>query len=211
MGHVLPKLFYERDPAEVAESLLGKILVRLIDGKRLSGMIVEAEAYYGPEDPASRARRGGDLRKTMLGEPGVALIYGLHRQWLLNVVSHEPGEAGAVLIRSCEPLEGLDVMRKLRGVQDERLLMAGPGRLTRALAIDKSFHGKPLYVKAHGLWIEEGRKVQRSMIGRSYRIGVSEDLPIPLRFYLKDSRYLSRRQKAADMPQGSPPRRGSRL
>ena len=193
MGCVLPKRFYERDPAEVAERLLGKILVRLIDGRRLSGIIVETEAYYGPEDPASRARRGGDLRKTMLGEPGVALIYGLHRQWLLNVVSHRSGEAGAVLMRSCEPFEGLDLMRKLRGIQDKRLLMAGPGRLTRALAVDKSFHGKPLYVRSHGLWIEEGREVRRSMIGRSYRIGVSEDLPTPLRFYLKNSQYLSRR------------------
>ncbi|HDD42128.1 MAG TPA: DNA-3-methyladenine glycosylase [Nitrososphaeria archaeon] len=211
MGRVLPKRFYERDPAEVAESLLGKILVRLIDGSRLSGMIVETEAYYGPEDPASRARKGGELRKMMFGEPGVALIYGLHRQWLLNVVSHEPGEAGAVLIRGCEPLEGLDVMRKLRGARDERLLMAGPGRLTKALAIDKSFHGKPLYVKAHGLWMEKGHEVQSSMIGRSHRIGVSEDLPIPLRFYLRGSRCLSRRRRAADMTQGSPPRRGSRL
>lgn len=84
-------------------------------------------------------------------------------------------------------------MKRLRGVQDERLLMAGPGRLTKALAIDKSFHGKPLYIKGHGLWIEEGHKVQRSMIGRSYRIGIKEDLSILLRFYIKESRYLSRR------------------
>lgn len=200
MRRILPKRFYERDPAEVAENLLGKVLVRLINGRRLSGIIVEAEAYYGPDDPASRARRGGSLRKTMFGEPGIALIYGLHRQWLLNVVSHRPGEAGAVLIRSCEPLEGLEMMKKLRGIQDERVLMAGPGRLTKALAIDKSLHGKPLYVRGYGLWIEEGRRVQRSMIGRSRRIGVSEDLPTPLRFYLKDSQFLSRRLREADMP-----------
>lgn len=95
LEQVLPKHFYRRDPAEVAESLLGKILVRFIGGKRLSGMIVETEAYYGPEDPASRARKGGGLRRTMLEEPGAALIYGLHKQWLLNVVSHRPGKAGA--------------------------------------------------------------------------------------------------------------------
>ncbi|MCD6341433.1 MAG: DNA-3-methyladenine glycosylase [Thaumarchaeota archaeon] len=185
--------FYLRDPADVARELLGKILVRVINGRRLSCMIVEVEAYYGPEDPASRARKGGDLRRVMLGDVGVALIYGIHRQWLLNVVAHGEGEPGAVLIRSGEPLEGIELMRKFRGVDDLRLLTSGPGRLTRAMRIDKSLHGKPVYVRDHGLWIEEGEEVSPRIVERSHRIGVSEDLPIPLRFYVKGNAYVSRK------------------
>ncbi len=190
---LLPKEFYLRDPAEVARNLLGKILVRVIDGRRLSCKIVEVEAYYGPEDPASRAKRGGDLRKVMFGGVGVALIYGIHRQWLLNVVAHEEEKPGAVLIRSGEPLEGIELMRKFRGVVDLRLLTSGPGRLTKAMHIDKGLHGKPIYVKDHGLWIEEGEEVPPKLIARSHRVGVSEDLPVPLRFYVKDNVYVSRR------------------
>ncbi len=187
MGRVLSRRFYERDPAEVAVDLLGKILVRQIPTKRLSCMIVETEAYYGPGDPASRARKGGDLRKVMFGEPGVALIYGVHGRWLLNVVAHRPGEAGAVLIRAAQPLEGVELMKRFRKISDTGLLMSGPGRLTEAMRIDKSFHGKPVYIRRHGLWIEEGPTIPSSLIGRSHRIGVSRDLPVPLRFYLKEA------------------------
>lgn len=191
---LLPREFYLRDPAEVARDLLGKILVRVINGTRLSCRIVEVEAYYGPEDPASRARKGGDLKMAMFGDVGVALIYGIHKQWLLNVVAHEEGRPGAVLIRSGEPLEGVEFMIRFRGVYDLHLLMSGPGRLTKAIYIDKSLHGKPIYVRDHGLWIEEGEGVPLDLIARSRRIGVSEDLPIPLRFYIRDNVYVSRKK-----------------
>ena len=190
---LLPREFYLRDPAEVARSLLGKILVRIVNARRLACKIVETEAYYGPEDPASRARRGGDLRKAMYGDVGAALIYGVHGRWLLNIVAHEEGGAGAVLIRSGEPVDGLDLMRKLRGVKDPRSLTTGPGRLTEAMAIDKSLHGKPVYTGDHGLWIELGEDVPSSLVARSRRVGVSKDLPTPLRFYIKGSLYVSRR------------------
>ena len=193
MALILPQRFYRGDPALIARKLLGKVLVRVLEGRRLACMITETEAYYGEGDPASRARRGGDLRRIMLGDVGIALVYGIHRQWLLNVVAHRAGEPGAVLIRSGEPLEGIDVMKRLRGVDDLRLLTVGPGRLTRAMRIDKDFHGKPLYVRDYGLWIEGGASIPSGRIARSHRIGVSEDLPIPLRFYIKDNRYVSRR------------------
>jgi len=192
-GNPLPREFYLRDPAEAARMLLGKVLVRILDGRRLACMIVETEAYYGPEDPASRARKGGDLRKVMFGDVGVALIYGIHRQWLLNIVAHREGEPGAVLIRSGEPLEGIELMKKLREVDDLRLLTSGPGRLTQAMRIDKSFHGEPIYVRDHGLWIEDYKEIPSDQIVRSHRIGVSEDLPTPLRFYIKDNRYVSKK------------------
>ena len=189
---IIPREFYLRDPAEVARSLLGKILVRIVNGRRLACRIVETEAYYGSEDPASRARKGGDLKRVMYGDVGIALIYGIHRQWLLNIVAHRRGEAGAVLIRSGEPLEGLDTMKKLRGVDDLKTLTTGPGRLTKAMAIDKSLHGKPVYTIAYGLWIEKNGETPSDLIARSRRIGVSEDLPTPLRFYLRNSSYISR-------------------
>ncbi len=190
----LPASFYRGDPAEVARRLLGKLLVRLLDGRRISCIIVETEAYYGPEDPASRARRGGGLREVMGGEVGVALIYGIHRQWLLNIVAHGEGEYGAILIRSGEPLEGIEVMKRLRGVNDFKLLASGPGRLTRAMCVDKNFHGKPVYVRDYGLWIEDYMKLSPSMVAGSHRIGVSEDLPTPLRFYIRDNKFVSRRR-----------------
>ena len=84
-------------------------------------------------------------------------------------------------------------MKKLRGVNDLRMLTTGPGRLTRAMAIDKSLHGKPVYTIAYGLWIEKNEETPSDLIGRSRRIGVSEDLPTPLRFYIRNSGYVSRR------------------
>ena len=193
MHRIVPKKFYYRDPAVVARELIGKLLVRDFNGRRLSCMVTETEAYYGEWDPASRARRGGDLRRVMYGEPGVALVYGIHRQWLLNIVAHEEGSGGAVLIRSCMPVEGADLMMKLRGACRQVDLTRGPGRLTRALCIDKSFHKKPVYKRDAGLWVEYYESWRKFSIARSHRIGVSEDLEKPLRFYVRDSKYVTRR------------------
>ncbi len=191
---LLSKSFYLRDPAVVAIELLGARLVRIYQGYRLSGVIVETEAYYGSWDPASRAHRSikGDLIRTLYDEVGHALIYGVHRRWLLNVVAHPNDDGGAVLIRAIEPFEGIDIMMKLRGIKDVRSLTNGPGKLTRALSIDKSFHKKPLYTMDHGLWIEKGENINPSSITKSKRIGVSKDLPQYLRFYIKDNPYVSK-------------------
>lgn len=193
MGRPLPWKWYIQDPEKAARRLLGKILVRKIGETILECMITETEAYYGPEDPASRARKGGDLKQVMKGPVGHALVYGIHRQWLLNVVAHPPGEYGAVLIRSCQPLKGVETMMVNRRVQDPLKLTTGPGRLTRALAIDKFFHRKPLYTTKHGLWIEEGhtRPGEKDIL-TSHRIGVTEDLDRPLRFLLASNKYVSK-------------------
>ncbi|MHC1628181.1 MAG: DNA-3-methyladenine glycosylase [Candidatus Nezhaarchaeales archaeon] len=193
-NELLSKSFYLRDPAVVAIELLGARLVRIYQDYRLSGVIVETEAYYGSWDPASRAHKSmkGDLARTLYGEVGHALIYGFHRQWLLNVVAHPNDDGGAVLIRAIEPFEGIDIMMKLRGIKDVRSLTNGPGKLTRALSIDKSFHKKPLYTMDHGLWIEKGENIDPSSIAKSKRIGVSKDLPQYLRFYVKDNPYVSK-------------------
>ena len=191
---VVEKRFYLRNPRAVALDLLGKLLVRIYGGKRLSGFIVETEAYFGREDPASRARKGGSLAKIMEGDVGVALVYGIHRQWLLNVVAHEEGAAGAVLIRAIEPFEGIGTMMKLRGVSDLKNLTSGPGRLTKAMAIDKRFNKYPLYLSDGVLRIEYGIEVPREHICSSYRVGVSKDLPEKLRFYVRNSMFVSKKQ-----------------
>jgi DNA-3-methyladenine glycosylase len=192
VGKVLPKDFYKRRPDEVARDLLGKLIVRIYKGVRLAGIIVETEAYFGPEDPASRAKKGGDLARVMAGEVGHALIYGIHRQWLFNVVAHEEKNYGAVLIRAIQPIKGVELMKVLRGINSLRNLTNGPGKLTRALAIDKRFHRKPVYLRKGVLRIEEGIEVDQDNIKASYRIGVSEDLPEPLRFLIRGNKFVSK-------------------
>jgi DNA-3-methyladenine glycosylase len=104
---LLSSSFYSRDPAVVAWELLGKSLVRIIGGDALEGMIVETEAYYGTEDPASRAFHGRkNYNRLMWEEPGRIFIYNVHKYWMLNVVAHEPDCVGAVLIRTREGVEG---------------------------------------------------------------------------------------------------------
>ena len=186
----MPQYFYARDPAQVAMSLLGRVLCRVFRRTVLVGVIVETEAYYGRTDPASRAyRSSGDIAATLYGDVGRALIYGVHGKWLFNVVAHEPEGGGGVLIRALEPISGIEVMKKLRGASDLLQLTNGPGRLAEALGIDKSLHKKPVYLEDSEITIREGREEKN--IAKGFRIGVRKDLNIPLRFYVKDSKFLS--------------------
>ncbi len=172
---MLPQSFYARRPDIVATELLGKLLVRVADSSRMAGVIIETEAYFGPEDPASRARhRKGDLAETMRGPAGYTLIYGVHRQWLLNIVAHEEGEYGAVLIRS---------------IKAGDTLVRGPGRLTRYLAIGKELHRHPVYDPSGKLYILDFRAVSSDCVERRRRVGVKRDLDIPLNFSVKRECY----------------------
>lgn len=198
-GLIISKKFYCRRPDAVARDLLGKLLVRDVNGVRLSGIIVEVEAYFGSEDPASRARKGGDLKKTLYGECGLALVYGIHTHWMLNVVAHEECAGGAILFRAIEPVEGVEHMirfRDLRSLSNVKSLTSGPGRLTRALRVDKSFHKTQMYVRrANGLWIEDiGLRVSDDDVMRDFRVGVTKDLDKPFRFYLASSKFVSVRK-----------------
>jgi len=190
IGRILPQEFYARDPASVAIDLLGKVLCRVYKKKILAGVIVETEAYYGKTDPASRAyRSSGDIAMMLCGEVGRALIYGVHGKWLFNIVAHEPDGSGGVLIRALEPIRGVEIMKRLRKTDDLFKLTSGPGRLTEAMGIDKRLHKKPVYLKGSEIIIREGRKEKN--IARSFRIGVTQDLNIPLRFYVRGSNFLS--------------------
>ena len=188
----LPKRFYERDPEQVAEGLLGNILVRKLGAQSLSGLIVETEAYYSSEDPASRARHGKkSYNRLMWGEPGLAFIYNVHKYWMLNIVAHEPNQVGAVLIRALEPVDGLNVMKRNRGIEELKELTNGPGKLTVALEIDRRLNGVPVTSWESGITIAENKMDFR--IGRSHRIGVRKDLVRKLRFYIEGNRFVSRR------------------
>ncbi len=191
-GAQLGKEFYARDTSLVARELLGKIIVRRTDQEDLSGMIVEAEAYYGDEDPASRAYRGRkDYNRPMFEEPGRLFVYMVHAHWLLNIVAHLEGGVGAVLIRALEPLEGVETMMRNRGMSDLRSLTNGPGKLTRALGVTKELHGLDIVDSECELIVTQGDDGDYE-IGTSHRIGVNEDLPQELRFFVKENRFVSR-------------------
>ena len=187
--------FYERWVVNVARDLLGKLLVRRIDGKVLVGRIVEVEAYRGSDDPASHAYRGKTERnKVMFDRGGLAYIYlayGIHR--LLNVTAEPPGKPAAVLIRALEPLGGIEVMMGLRGTSDLRTLTSGPGRLTEALKIGLELNGLDLTSSDELFIADDG--FRGFEVGSSPRIGVRDRRK--WRFYIRGSRFLSRPEKSS--------------
>ncbi|WP_083001321.1 DNA-3-methyladenine glycosylase [Halomonas sp. GT] len=152
----LPRDFYRRDTLAVARDLLGCRLVRYYEGELMVAEIVETEAYRGSEDSACHAHRRKTPRtEAMFGPPGhayVYLVYGMH--WLLNVVTQPEGNPCAVLIRAVEPVSGEVAMRALRDVKG-RNLTNGPGKLTRALRIDKTLYGHDM-TQSDVLWITAG-------------------------------------------------------
>ncbi len=187
----LPVSFYERDPAEVARGLLGKRLVLKTGDATLEGIIVETEAYYGSEDPASRAYHGKkNYNEAMWGEPGRVFIYNVHKHWMFNVVAHEPGGVGGVLIRAVEPVEGIEAMMKNRPVGKLRDLTSGPGKLTEAWGIDKGLLGADVTDEGSEVFIAEGG--EEFDVGASRRIGVRRDLERDLRFYIEGNEFVSR-------------------
>ncbi|MCD6403132.1 MAG: DNA-3-methyladenine glycosylase [Candidatus Aenigmarchaeota archaeon] len=189
----LPRSFYERSPDEVAIDLLGKVLVRRLDDKILSGKIVETEAYFGKDDPASRAASGKKkFNLAMWEEVGKAFIYMVHNNWLFNVVAHEPGKVGAVLIRAVQPLEGVEVMKVNRGVDNIKNLTNGPGKLSKAFSITKELNLVDVTDPKSPLLIVEGKK-ESFEIGKSKRIGVSRDLDVPMRFFIIGNEFVSRK------------------
>lgn len=193
--------FYARSTELVAESLLGKTLVRLIvntSGKleRLSGMIIETEAYGFKNDPASHAYRGLTSRNAaMYGEVGRAYVYFIYgSQYCVNVSarSNELG-AGAVLIRALQPLEGIDIMKSLRKTDHFLSLTSGPGKLTQALSITNVLNGEDMTDSNSRLHIEEG--VNPVAIVTTKRIGISQAVDKEWRFILPDAtveRYLNK-------------------
>lgn len=187
MPRILPRRFYIDSPELVATNLVGKIIASHVAGDRLTGRIVEVEAYLGLNDPASHTFGGKTSRNAVLfGPPGfsyVYFIYGMH--YCLNFSCLPEGEPGGVLIRALEPLEGLDAMARLRGLPSTaktNLLTSGPGRLCQALGITRATHNGLDVTRADSpLQVLDDGYRPRSIISTP-RIGISKAADKPLRF-----------------------------
>ena len=191
----LPRSFYARPALDVAADLLGKVLVRKLDGVTLSGKIVETEAYVGPHDLACHASKGHTPRTSvMFGPPGYAYVYMIYGFYFcLNVVTEPLGYQAAVLIRAVEPLENVDLMRQLRNNPErETNIASGPGKLCMAMSIDKGLNGADLLGTT--IWIED-RKLDPGPMRTSPRVGVDyagEYKDKPWRFFVDGSPHVSR-------------------
>lgn len=178
------------DTAALARHLIGKVVVRALPEGILSGRIVETEAYV-VGDAAGHGYRGMTARNRSLflerGHAYVYLAYGIF--FMLNVSSEMQGIGTGVLVRALEPLEGIDIMRRNRGVERLRDLARGPGRLAQALRIDRSLDGLDL-CRQGLLWLASDDQ-ELGDIGQGIRIGISKDAGRLLRFYLKGSPFVS--------------------
>jgi DNA-3-methyladenine glycosylase len=181
----LKRAFFNRSVLEVAPDLIGATM--LFDG--VGGRIVEVEAYHHTE-PAAHSFRGQTPRNAvMFGPPGYTYVYrsyGIH--WCVNFVCEPRGSASAVLIRAVEPTVGLKVMRRRRGLSDERLLCAGPGRVCEALGITAAQSGMALDAPPFELFARAGTVE----VVTGLRIGITKAADLPWRYGLKDSRFLSK-------------------
>ena len=193
--------FYTRaDTLRVARELLGKrLVVPAADGARVSGRVVEVEAYLGVEDRAAHSYGGRRTRRTETmyavgGTAYVFFVYGMHHQF--NAVTGPGGLPHALLVRAVEPEEGVELMRGRRRVSKERELTNGPGKLCRALGIDLTFDGEDL-TEGGRVWLEEtGQTYRPDEIASGPRIGVAyaaEDALKPWRFWVKGNEYVSRK------------------
>jgi DNA-3-methyladenine glycosylase len=185
--NIVPRSFYARSPKVVARNLIGKVLIHDLNGERLSGRIIEVEAYLGLSDPASHAFRGKTPANAVLfGPPGfthVYLIYGVND--CLSISSHLDGKAGGVLLRALDPIAGLETMTRLRGLsgsQSVTMLTGGPGKLCKALGINRKHHnnidvtntGSPIQI------LDDGYR--QNKIETSIRIGITKATEELLRF-----------------------------
>ena len=187
----LDRSFFERSTLQVARDLLGIRLVRLQDGLRLSGIIVETEAYRGQEDQGCHARAGLTGRtRVMFDQPGHAYVYftyGMH--WMLNFVTEVTGFPAAVLIRALQPTEGLDLIAARRNGQPPARWTDGPAKICQALDIDGGLNGSDLCAEGAALFVEDGIQIPDLAVTTGPRVGLNS-VPepwksIPWRFLVK--------------------------
>lgn len=190
---LLPRSFFQRDPQVVAPELLGKLLVREVDGQTTSGIIVETEAYLAENDEAAHAYKGQTNRnKSLYLDGGHAYVHRIHMQHCLDVVCQTEGTGGSVLIRALEPVDGIDQMQINRGTEDLKNLTSGPGKLCTALSIDMSFDGMDLTVENSPLKICIRDEATSREVLSSPRIGISKAKDQLLRFYIEGNQFVSR-------------------
>lgn len=191
-GVLLPASFYQRPVVDVARDLIGKLLVRRLDGLRVSGVICETEAYDGEQDKACHARSGKTERNSvMYGKAGLAYVYftyGMH--WMLNCVCGPEGYPAAVLMRALIPLEGLEFIASQRAGISAKDWCSGPARLTRAFAIGRDCNNIDLTDGQSGLFLEDRPDIPEENVIRTHRIGIQYAgepwVSLPWRFVLRD-------------------------
>ena len=185
LGRPLKRAFFGRSVHEVAPDLIGTTM--LVNG--VGGIIVEVEAYHHTE-PAAHSYNGPTPRnEVMFGPPGFVYVYrsyGIH--WCVNFVCEKEGSASAVLIRALEPTHRLAAMRRRRGLDDERRLCSGPGKLTEALGITREHNGLALDAAPFALYARKGKVDVVSGV----RIGLTKAVDLPWRYGLKGSKFLSK-------------------
>lgn len=176
----LGREFYARSTLQVARELLGKRLVKIENGVRISGLITETEAYIGEADQGCHARFGLTRRtRVMYGPPGHAYVYftyGMH--WMLNFVTEREGFPAAVLIRGLHPLEGLEWVASRRAGRPPAQWTDGPAKICLALQIDGAFHGSDLCAPDAALFVEDGDPIAEECVTISPRVGLN-NVPEP--------------------------------
>ena len=173
---IIPREFYNRSTLIVARELIGTRLVRVLDGKKLAGLITETEAYIGEKDLGCHAKAGRTARTAvMYGSPGHAYVYFTYgHHWMLNVVTEREEFPAAVLLRAIQPIEGAEIMTGRRNGRDT----FGPGKLTQAMGISKSENGVDLTNAESGLWIEPAQVVPDRLVTKGPRVGLN-NVPEP--------------------------------
>lgn len=202
----LVKSFYRQSCESLAKDLLGKILVRYCKdtGERLSGLIVETEAYLGGEDKGAHSFNGKKTNKNeaMFMEPGTCYVYNIYGMYCCMNISSE-GEGAAVLLRGLDPVDGIDHMQKIRSKKTlkEKDLCNGPSKLCQALKISKDKFNKVDMTSSDEIWLEDGEDLPETKVVTSPRINIDyaeEWAQKPLRFYILGNKSVSKRDKAAE-------------
>lgn len=200
-----PRAAFLAPTPEVAQRLLGWILIHETDAGLVAGRIVETEAYLSVDDPASHSHRGQTARNaSMFGEPGrayVYLSYGMHR--CFNVVTARSGVGEAVLVRALEPLAGLEIMRERRGVTRDRDLASGPGKLCQALGIELEHDGADLRSSSLRLAVPPQGPTIGIEVAIGPRVGITRAAGLALRFVVRGTEWASRPHQAKQSPQKS--------
>jgi DNA-3-methyladenine glycosylase len=194
MNSTLKQDFFLKPTLQLAKELLGCILVHSTDKMEISGVIVETEAYMGPDDRAAHSFQNRRTKRTeiMFHEPGFIYTYQMHTHTLINVVCGEVGIPNAVLIRALEPLDGIEKMIEFRKNQPISNLTNGPGKLTKALNITMESYGKPIWMPP--VYITEGIKPEH--ISSGPRIGIEntgEARDYPWRFWITNNKFISKK------------------
>lgn len=192
------KFFVRTDTLRIARELLGKLLVVPGPrGQRVSGMIVETEAYLGEIDKAAHSFGGRRTARNEItyaegGHVYVFFVYGMYYQ--LNLVTGLVDHPHVVLIRAVEPVEGIELMRKRRGVMKDKNLTSGPGKLCIALGINRDLNGEDL-TESGRIWVEEYRTIKKTAVASGPRVGIDyaeEFIDMPWRFWIEGNAFVSR-------------------